>query len=116
MLSQHATRLSEDRKSFACYSNCSPCKPSGFRTGVVPVICSNSDQSESALSQLTFKEPVSLYPAAMASRKKGAQVIFALDSAEALQKVIDDSEKYLAVVDIHYGWCGPTEVMAPVIR
>ena len=52
----------------------------------------------------------------MASRKKGAQVIFALDSAEALQTVIDDSEKYLAVVDIHYGWCGPTEVMAPVIR
>jgi hypothetical protein len=53
----------------------------------------------------------------MAGRgKKGAQVIFPLDSADAFQKVIDDSEKYLAVVDIHYGWCGPTEVMAPVIR
>jgi hypothetical protein len=52
----------------------------------------------------------------MASRKKGAQILFPLESAEAFQKAVDDSDKFLAVVDVFQSWTGPTSVMEPVFR
>lgn len=52
----------------------------------------------------------------MASRKKNLAIVDALGSAEALDKAIDESDKYLAVVDVHQGWCGPCGVMEPVMR
>jgi len=52
----------------------------------------------------------------MASRKKGLQVLFPLESAEAFQKAVDDSDKFLAVVDVFQSWTGPTSVMEPVFR
>lgn len=52
----------------------------------------------------------------MATRKKGAQILFPLESAEAFQKAVDESEKFLAVVDVYQSWTGPTSVMEPVFR
>ena len=52
----------------------------------------------------------------MASRKKGAQVLFPLDSSEALQHAVDESDHVLAVVDVFQSWTGPCSVMDPVFR
>ena len=52
----------------------------------------------------------------MASRKKGVQVLFPLESSEAFAEAVDQSEKFLAVVDLYQSWSGPTTVMEPVYR
>jgi hypothetical protein len=46
-------------------------------------------------------------------RKKGAPIV-ALDSDEAYQAAIEQSTRYLTVVDIHQGWCGPCTTMEPI--
>ena len=52
----------------------------------------------------------------MASRKKGVQILFPLESADAFQKAVDESDKFLAVIDVYQSWTGPTAVMEPVFR
>ena len=49
----------------------------------------------------------------MSRRKKGAPII-ALDSDEAFQAAVEQSTKFLIVVDIHQGWCGPCTTMEPI--
>jgi thiol-disulfide isomerase/thioredoxin len=46
-------------------------------------------------------------------RKKGAPIV-ALDSDDAFQAAIEQSTKFLIVVDIHQGWCGPCTTMEPI--
>lgn len=45
------------------------------------------------------------------SKRKNQQVVTALDSAEAYGRAVASSEKFLVVVDIHQGWCGPVTAM-----
>lgn len=52
----------------------------------------------------------------MASRKKGVQILFPLESSEAFADAVEQSEKFLAVVDLYQSWSGPTSVMEPVYR
>lgn len=50
------------------------------------------------------------------SRKKTLQVVFPLETEELFLKAIEDSSKYLTVVDLHQNWCGPVSAMEPLYR
>ena len=50
------------------------------------------------------------------SKKKGQQIVFPLGSEEEFFAAIEASSKYLTVVDIHQGWCGPCSIMEPIYR
>ncbi|KAA0154761.1 hypothetical protein FNF27_03512 [Cafeteria roenbergensis] len=50
----------------------------------------------------------------MARRGRGREVAKAIESTEALEKAIADSETMLVVLDIHSDWVGPCVVMQPM--
>ena len=50
----------------------------------------------------------------MASRRKKGAPIVALDDDAAFVAAIEQSTKFLVVVDIHQGWCGPCTTMEPI--
>jgi len=50
------------------------------------------------------------------SRKKNLQVVFPLNSDDDFARVIEESSKYLTVIDIHQSWCGPVSAMEPLYR
>jgi thioredoxin 1 len=50
------------------------------------------------------------------SRKKGVQVVFPLADDAAFQKAVEESAKFLTVIDIHQNWCGPCTIMEPIYK
>jgi thiol-disulfide isomerase/thioredoxin len=50
----------------------------------------------------------------MASRRKKGAPIVALDDDAAFVAAVEQSTKFLVVVDIHQGWCGPCTTMEPI--
>jgi hypothetical protein len=52
----------------------------------------------------------------MASRRKQLNVVSALESSEGFARAIEDSSKFLVVIDIHQAWTGPCTVMEPIYR
>ena len=52
----------------------------------------------------------------MASRRKQLNVVAALDSHEGFARAVEESTRFLVVVDIHQAWTGPCTVMEPIYR
>lgn len=50
------------------------------------------------------------------SRRKQLNVCSALESSAELDNVVEQSDKFLAVVDVHLGWTGPCSVLEPIYR
>ena len=55
-------------------------------------------------------------PARAMSRRKQLNVCSALDSSDAFDGVVELSDRFLTVVDVHLGWTGPCSVLEPIYR